>query len=224
MIDETLEPMDDDLAALLEQERSAKAPAAALERVWQTFASGGAGPPPAPRRLGWLASHALPVALVAFVLGGAAGAALEARFAAAPAERVVRVYVPAPAPSSPEPPATPAEPAPPAPATAAPAPPRASAVAAPAASSSLSAERLLLDQARSALTAEQPDRALALLTDHVRRFPRPQLGEEREALAIQALAASGRFDEARERGARFRASTPNSLFLPAVEATLASIP
>src|SRR6185437_10719856 len=117
------------------------------------------------------------------------------RFTAAPAERVVRVYVPAPSPSgSPWMPVAPAPATPPPPATAAPPPPRASAVAAPAASSSLSAERLLLDQARSALTGEQPDRALALLADHARRFPRPQLGEEREALAIQALAASGRFD------------------------------
>src|ERR1019366_7983048 len=98
--------------------------------------------------------------------------------------------------------------------------------AAPAidASSSLSAERELLDRTRAALTAEDPDRALSLLSDHARRFARPQLGEEREALAIQALANAGRYDEARERGARFRAARPNSLFLPAVDATLASIP
>ncbi len=94
----------------------------------------------------------------------------------------------------------------------------------PAASSSLSAEQLLLDQARAALTAREPERALALLSEHARRFARPQLGEEREALAIQALAVEGRFDEARARAARLRASAPNSLFLPAVDATLTSIP
>ena len=86
------------------------------------------------------------------------------------------------------------------------------------------AERLLLDEARGALTSQEPDRALSLLSDHARRFAHPQLGEEREALAIQALVGTGRYDEARARADRFRTSAPNSLFLPAVDATLASIP
>jgi hypothetical protein len=90
--------------------------------------------------------------------------------------------------------------------------------------SSLSAERAILDGARSALSAGEAARALSLLDEHARRFPKPQLGEEREALAIQTLIAAARYDEARARAARFRAATPNSLFLPAIEASLASIP
>jgi hypothetical protein len=51
-----------------------------------------------------------------------------------------------------------------------------------------------------------------------------QLGEEREAIAIQALVLVGRYAEARDRAALFEASSPDSLFRPAVEASLASIP
>jgi hypothetical protein len=90
--------------------------------------------------------------------------------------------------------------------------------------SSLSAERVLLDDARSALATGDAPRALGLVDAHARRFSRPQLAEEREALAVQALVALGRYDEARARAARFRAGAPNSLFLPAIEASLASIP
>jgi hypothetical protein len=68
--------------------------------------------------------------------------------------------------------------------------------------SSLFAERKLLDDARAALTAEEPERALALLTEHASRFARPQLAEEREAIAVQALASLGRYEEARARAAR----------------------
>jgi hypothetical protein len=82
----------------------------------------------------------------------------------------------------------------------------------------------LLDAARAVLASEDPARSLSVLDEHRRRFPRGQLGEEREALAVQALVALGRYDEARERAARFRAAVPNSLFLPSVDATLSSIP
>lgn len=229
MSEERPEPMDEDLAALLEAERSAQPPAAALERVWARVASsGGAGGAPAPSKPSWHASHALSLALAAFVLGGAAVAGLYPRLGARSPERIVRIYMPPPYPSASvvtsatapvaESPVVPISASAPRP------PPRASVPAAPAASSSLSAERLLLDQARAALTGREPERALSLLSDHAHRFPLPQLGEEREALAIQALAVAGRYVEARERAVRFRTSTPNSLFLPAVDATMASIP
>jgi hypothetical protein len=96
--------------------------------------------------------------------------------------------------------------------------------AAPSASASLAAERSLLDDARSALANGDAPRALALTDAHVRRFARPQLAEEREALAVQALVGDGRYDDARSRAAHFRATWPSSLFLPAVDASLASIP
>jgi outer membrane protein assembly factor BamD (BamD/ComL family) len=83
---------------------------------------------------------------------------------------------------------------------------------------------LLLDEARTALSAGNTDQALASTDMHARRFAHPQLGEEREALGIQALVGGGRYDEARARAARFRAMWPNSLFLPAVDASIASIP
>ena len=85
-------------------------------------------------------------------------------------------------------------------------------------------ERALLDQARNALAQHDGPGALRLTDDHARRFARPQLGEEREAIAIQALVLSGRYVDARDRATRFEASSPDSLFRPVVEASLASIP
>jgi hypothetical protein len=82
----------------------------------------------------------------------------------------------------------------------------------------------MLDDARSALATGDAERALSLLEQHARRFSKPQLSEEREALAVQALVILQRYDEARARASRFRASAPNSLFLPAIEVSLASIP
>jgi hypothetical protein len=96
--------------------------------------------------------------------------------------------------------------------------------AAPSASASLAAERSLLDDARSALAKGDSTRALALTDAHVRRFVHPQLAEEREALAVQALVGDGRYDDARSRAAHFRTTWPSSLFLPAVDASLSSIP
>jgi hypothetical protein len=236
MSDDMLEPIDEDLAALLDRERAAQPPPGTLDRIWGRAAEAPFARKAHPSRTdGWLASHAVPVAIAAFVLGGAAGAGLSASLRAPLPERIVPVYLTAPSVPVATPPPTAALAA--TGAVASSTPPSvpvardATGVEAPhpgtpppAASSSLSAEQLLLDQARAALTAGEPDRALALLSEHARRFSRPQLGEEREALAIQALAVEGRFDEARARAARFRASAPNSLFLPAVDATLASIP
>jgi hypothetical protein len=94
----------------------------------------------------------------------------------------------------------------------------------PSASSSLSLERGVLDDARAALSSGDAARALRLSDEHLRRFPKAQLGEEREALAIQSLVALGRYDDARARATRFRATTPHSVLMPAIDATLESIP
>ncbi len=236
MSEDMLEPIDEDLDALLERERAAQPPPGALERIWERAAAAPFVREARPSRTGsWIASHAVPVTVAAFVLGTATGAGVNASLRAPRPERIVPVSLTAPsAPVATAPPtaalaapgavassATPSVPvAPDMTSTEAPHP----GTPPPVASSSLSVEQLLLDQARAALTAHEPERTLALLSEHARRFSRPQLGEEREALAIQALAVEGRFDEARARGARFRASAPNSLFLPAVDATLASIP
>jgi hypothetical protein len=82
----------------------------------------------------------------------------------------------------------------------------------------------MLDRARDALAQDDGPRALAVLDQHAQTFPRPRLAEEREALAVQALVIASRYAEARARGARFRTTWPSSLFLPAVDASLGSIP
>lgn len=237
-----LDPLDPELAALLEAERSATPAAAALERVWSRVVGGvvpptgggpGAGRAGAGSGSGWLASNAVSVAAATFVVGAVVGASLHAVLQAPAPERVVYVERPAaPIAMAPPPPASSLAPETPPPSptalpTASLSVPsaHASARAAPSSSgSSLQAERALLDDARSALGSHDAAAALTLLADHDRRFPRGQLGEEREALAIQALVMLGRNDEARARAAHFRATSPNSLFLPAVDAALASIP
>jgi hypothetical protein len=219
---EPLEPFDADLDALLDTERNAPVPGDALQRVWSRV---GVVAPPAPH--GWLASHAASVAATAFVVGGVVGTGVYAAVQRPPVERIVYVdRVVASAPVAPK--ASVAQPfvatsslpialAPPpvaAPSTrASPAPPE-----------SLSAERAMLDEARSALARGDAANALNLLEAHAYSFHKPQLAEEREAIAVQTLVALGRYDDARARAARFKEATPNSLFLPAVEAAVASIP
>jgi hypothetical protein len=226
-----LEPIDPELAALVDAERRAEPPVASLERVWSRLAlgappGGGRGHAGGGAGRGWLAAHAAPVAAGAFVAGAVAGAAGYAALQAPPPARIVYVDRAAPpvqvaasvGPTDLPPVAAPLPSAAPTdrPAT------RAS--SAGGASSSISAERVLLDDARAAVASGDAARALSLVDEHARRFPRAQLWEEREALAIQALVHARRYDEARARGARFRASAPNSLFLPAIDASLASIP
>jgi hypothetical protein len=227
---ETPDRMDSDLRALLDTERSAAPPAAALARVWSRIASG--LPPLDPRGGGGTtgrggiatASRMSLVAAAAFLGGGIVGAGVHAGLQKAPPERIVYVERPAPALSATT--LAVADSAPPAKSTAtAPlTPPVQTSVHPPPSSSSLAAERTMLDEARGALTSGDAVRALGLLDAHARRFAKPQLGEEREALAIQALVTAGRYDDARARAATFRAAVPNSLFLPSIDASLASIP
>lgn len=80
----------------------------------------------------------------------------------------------------------------------------------------LGVERSLLDVARSALARGEAAEALDAVDRHARDYPDGALVEEREALAIKALMALGRRDEARERAARFELRFPNGLLLRAV--------
>ena len=249
MSNEPMESLDPELDALLESERNAKPLAEALGRVWSRVAvdlSPGAGGEVrrgrrSALRSGWLASRAATmaaVAAIAFVAGGAAGAAAYATFVRHPPERAIQVERPparaavvsaspalprkeidAPQPTAPV--ATQPLPRSPSVPTASPSP-----RAAPSTptSTSLSLERALIDSARGELSSGNASQALALLEDHVHRFPKPQLAEEREALVIQSLVALGRYEEARAAAARFRAASPESLFLPAIDATIGSIP
>lgn len=88
----------------------------------------------------------------------------------------------------------------------------------------LAAERNLIEIARTALARGRIDGALATLHRHARRFAHGQLAEERDGLVVQALVAKGDFAQARERAARFRRQHPSSLFQPAVDQALQSIP
>lgn len=78
-------------------------------------------------------------------------------------------------------------------------------------------ERALLMRAQVALTRALASDALAALSEHRSRYPRGQLTEEREALWVQALAAS---HDARAASAAeaFLARYPSSIFREAVEA------
>lgn len=84
----------------------------------------------------------------------------------------------------------------------------------------LEAERAMLDVARTALGRGDGVHALGACDDHARKFPRGVLGEEREAIAVQALLLAHRSDEAQARAERFRKSYPRSIFLPAVLAAV----
>jgi hypothetical protein len=77
------------------------------------------------------------------------------------------------------------------------------------AASSLAEEHRLLRAARSAL-AGAPARALALTREHERRFPRGVLAQEREVIAIQALAAMGEGEAARKKADGFDEKYPDS--------------
>jgi len=234
-MNEPLDPLDPELKALLEGERGAVPTAASLDRVWSRLAilppggglgGGGSGGGSAPHAPSWLAAHAVGVATATFVVGAIVGAGAHAVLQRPPPERIVYVDRPTPIAVSPSPSSVASSLAV-ATASASAAPlARASVRTAPSASStsSLSEERALLDRVRGELAENDPANALKLVDEHARRFPKAQLGEEREVLAVQALVALGRYDEARARAAKLRAAAPNSLFLPAIDATLGSIP
>ncbi|WP_434044436.1 MULTISPECIES: RNA polymerase sigma factor [Sorangium] len=76
----------------------------------------------------------------------------------------------------------------------------------------------LLGRADAALGAGRPAEALALLERHARKYAHGPGTEQREALAVRALVAAGRRDEAAGRAERFRAAFPSSLLAPALDA------
>jgi hypothetical protein len=78
-------------------------------------------------------------------------------------------------------------------------------------------ELALLLRARRAARSS-PSEALRLVREHQREFGPSRFGEEREAIAIEALARSGRRDEARRRADAFRRRHPGSIHLRAIDA------
>lgn len=218
--DEDLAPLDAELATLFAEERArdgapADAKARALRRLEAATAGGGgssgSGGSVAGTKLGPLVAA---LATGALLGGVAVGFVRPPRVVyvdrAAPA--VVTTATPAEVslPTVVRPTTTPsADPSPP--------PPQ------PASASTLAAERAILDEARAALGRGDSAQALDRVDRHAREFPHGQLTEEREALAVQALANAHRVPEAVARGKRFEQSYPNSVLAPAVEAALAAI-
>ena len=85
------------------------------------------------------------------------------------------------------------------------------------------AELGLIREAQRALRSD-PSRALALAREHRARFPDGALAQEREVLAIDALARSGRTDEARRRAAAFRRRWPRSAHRRRIDVILERAP
>jgi hypothetical protein len=96
------------------------------------------------------------------------------------------------------------------------APPTPSSAAAPKASTD-AGEVLALDKIRSALKSGDSASALAAVAEHEKRYPSGAHVEEREALAVQALARAGRSEEARARADRFHKRFPSSFFTAIVD-------
>jgi hypothetical protein len=247
-----LEPLPDDLRALIEAEKgSGEPPGAIRERVlWRlvgTFTPSapagfpGKAPPAGPAAPGiahgarlWGAARVLRTAAVFLTGAAAGGGAVQvvegARERPVPAlvgsERTATrpepTPIPVPAPPSPPPVAVPSS----APAARLPRSTRANGAngADGQGDDRLAAERSLLEIARVALVRGQAAGALAALERHARQFPSGALAEEREGLLVQALVAARQYDRARERAARFNQRYPRSLFAPVVEQALGSIP
>jgi hypothetical protein len=81
-------------------------------------------------------------------------------------------------------------------------------------------EGALLLRARQELSSD-PSGAFALTQEHARRFPSGTLVQEREVLAIEALARLGRSSEARRRLDAFRARFPQSPHVARLSALVA---
>ncbi len=198
------------------------------EAVWQALSrrlpAGGAG---VAARLGWIG--AWKGALLVLLTLGAVGAsawwlrspaspppAIVAPIAIARPEATASTLTPAPV-LAPAPAIAPA----PAPAPV-PAPRRAHAVAPPRSAPSsapdpLVAESELVLQARRALRAGRTSDALDRLDEARSRFPNGALAQERDALAVEALARAGRGDEAAERAAAFLRAYEGSPYAASVE-------
>lgn len=82
-------------------------------------------------------------------------------------------------------------------------------------------EREVIDAARAALARGRPADALSATARHAERWPRGHLAEEREVIAIQALAGLGRRVEAERRATAFKRAFPSSMLIAAVDAALA---
>jgi hypothetical protein len=241
-VNEPMNPLDPRLLDALRADRAAPADArgrvrARLEAVVPemrsaggTGAGGGAGG--AGAAAGAFGSR-LTAAVALFLAGGAAGAALFSALSGTKPPRVVYVDRPVPVAGAmapvmpavaPMPGAIEGTPWSIARPEADPSKARRPAHPADAHASSLAAEQHLLDAARAAIVAGEPERAVTQLERHRAQFPDGLLVEERDAMMVEALAKSSRTSEARALAESFRARYPGSLFAATVDSAVAPIP
>lgn len=83
-------------------------------------------------------------------------------------------------------------------------------------------EFALLRAARQAI-ADRPAKALDLTEQHARRFPTGMLAQEREAIAVEALAKLGRAPQAKARAKAFLSAHPDSPYKTRIDAALSRI-
>jgi hypothetical protein len=122
---------------------------------------------------------------------------------------------------------------------AAPAPASASVAASPSVAVAASASAIAIDAgpepaiarevavlraARAALSRGDATGTLTLLDEYGRAFPGGALGEERDAVRVEALCASGRASEARTAAERFERAFPGSPYLAGVRSACALSP
>lgn len=93
----------------------------------------------------------------------------------------------------------------------------------PASASSRGDEFALLRAAQQAV-GHHPEHALALTEEHARHFPAGMLAQEREAIAVEALANLGRAAQAQARSRAFLDAHPDSPYKRRIEAALARLP
>lgn len=80
------------------------------------------------------------------------------------------------------------------------------------------AELALLKRARGLLAATKPEEALTLMDQHAARFPQGMFVQERELLAVEALAQLGRPQETHTRAAAFLRAHPKSVHAARIRA------
>lgn len=240
-----LEPLDDELRALLEAAPPPAEPPPevvdrVLARVQHTLSlpTPPSGDPPSGDAPPGAGASATAGALKATVLagvfamgaivGGAVVAALEPAHAPAPPLPPSAIVVDAPRAEAPPKASAPAADLVPVVSigslpSAAP-PEVASNRSAAARDDNLAEERAMIETARMAIARDDAEAALVAIDRHAARHPHGRLAQERDALRIRALVSAGRGGEAREHASRFRREYPNSFLLPVVNAALEGAP
>ena len=237
-MNEPLDPLSPELAALFELERPNRAVSPeATERMLsgikaavpaETLAAVGRTPPVHPSGVGRRLAAKLSTHLLTLGLGAAAGstatyAVLHAK-TPAPSAQVLTHPATAPAPTAaPTIAPAPIAPAPRPTAPSAPTPtvaPPAKVQTARRADLDLAEEKALVQRARMALARGDGASALAATEEHRRRFLQGTLSEERDALHVQALVDLKRLPEAKAAAQAFHGAYPDSLFAPVVDGAL----